>query len=124
MKKLIFLSLLFISSNAFASKYAVERSDGGVSVITYNQGSKDSLEDILKEQGFEGRPVIEITDDQLPTRSERKYWKRSGGQIVVNVTKKQADLDAKASKEAEKDAVLSKLKLSKEEWEKLRGLEK
>lgn len=118
MIKFLILFLL-ISTNLYAEKYVVEKPDGSVAVINYVTGSQDSLDDVIQENGFSGAIYEEAKT--LPPREDRKYWKKSGSFVVVDSVNKQKDLDAKAAKEAEKEAVFSKLKISKEEYEKING---
>ena len=43
-----------------------------------------------------------------------------GKKIEIDTVKKQADIDAEAAKQAEKDAVLLKLKITSDEFDKLK----
>ena len=111
MKKLIFLSLILFSVPAYAEMYAVERPDGGTSIIYYQEGSNDSLESVINDLGFKGFPIKKITPSDLPPdRSNRKYWKVNeipiGKKIMIDSNKKQADEAAQQSTEARKRAVL------------------
>ena len=115
------IALMLITSPLYAEKFGVEKPDGSVAIVNYVTGSQDSKDDVLRDAGLSGT-VFE--PGATPGRSDRKYWKRSGSSIVVDSVKKQQDLDAKALKEAEKEGVLAKLKISKEEYEKLNALEK
>lgn len=122
MRKLLILFLFGFCSVSYADTYAVDRSDGGVSIINYNEGSKDTLQEVIHDLGFDGRPVKRISASDLPsTREDRKYWTLQGNKVVVDAAKKQVAEAEKAAKEAEKDAVLAKLKISKAEFEKLNG---
>lgn len=122
MKKILFLSVLWILCRpVFAiESYAVERADGGVSIVHYYENSSDTLDKVLKDVGLEGRPFRRVQASDLPqTREDRNFWTLQGGKVVVDAAKKQAAEDAEAAKEAEREAVLEKLKISKEEFEKL-----
>lgn len=111
MKKSLFvLALLFVCGSAEA-KHCVSDADGLKVLIGVNQ----SCEDYAKELG-----VAITLVDSLPAREDRKYWKLDGSKVVVDSVKKQADIDKKAQAQAEKDAVLLKLKITKEEFEKLK----
>ena len=116
----ILLILLLISGTAFAETYTVEKPDGSLVIAHYFENSQDTLEEFLESLGLEGLPVSRIDPSTFPPREDRKYWKKSGNNIVIDTVKKQADLDAEAAKQAEKDAVLTKLKISREELEKLK----
>lgn len=106
MKKLIFILVLFSSFPVFAEDYAVETPDG-VAIITYIPGSTDTIEDVVRANGFTSFPVRFIERKDIPNdHSDQKYWKLSGNRIVVDAAKKQADLDAKAAREARKKALL------------------
>ena len=118
------LSLLFLvsfSSSAFASTYAVDRPDGGVSIVNYSEGSSDSLEDVLKAQGFSGYPVSKVEVSELPSRADRKYWKKNGNKVEVDAVKKSADLAGQADKDAKKAAALAKLKVTHKELKEALG---
>lgn len=125
MRKIIgflFVFSIFFSFTVYADTYAVDRADGGVSIINYNEGSKDTLQDVIHDLGFDGRPVKRVSASDLPsTREDRKYWTLQGNKVVVDTAKKQVAEAEKAAKEAEKDAVLAKLKISRAEFEKLNG---
>ena len=120
---LMVISALCFASNAFAwDTYAVQRDDG-VSVVYYNPGSQKSLDQVLKDSGLEGKPVKKISKDDLPSREDRAFWVFNdvpvGKKIKVDTVKKQAEEAKKAAEEAERNAVLEKLKISKEELEKV-----
>lgn len=116
----IFLFPFLANAEIQTEKYMVERPDGGVSIVYYIPDSGKSLNDVLAAQGYENYPVYAIAQTDIPTdRSDRNYWKRSGGKIVVDPEKKQADLDIKNQKQAEKDAILAKLKISDQELDTL-----
>lgn len=118
MKKILFvLCLLLISEPALAKRYAFQRQDGSLKVVDYIEGSSDSLVDVMRDQGVENMPRYDVPDD---VTEPARYLKAQGGRIVVDSAKKQADIEAKAAHEAEKDAIFSKLKISREEWEKIR----
>ena len=124
---IIFLLLILLSSPAFAAveteKYLVERPDGGVSIVQYIPGSRKTVQRVLEDQGLKGFPVRVITPADLPPdRKDRDYWKWDSfsRKVVVDEAKKQNDLNAKAQAESERDAVLAKLKITKEEFQKLK----
>src|ERR1041385_1876732 len=93
MRKIIF-GLLFLGfcQNAFAvntDKYIVQRPDGGVSIVTYIQGSNKSLENVLRDFGFDGYPVSPLKDGDLPKdRTDRNSWTRLGSKVIVDPAKK------------------------------------
>lgn len=118
MKKLIF-SILIISMlisllailDVFAENYAVERPDGGVSIIYYHDGANDSLETVIKDLGFKGYPIKKIAASDFPSnRIDRKYWKLNqipiGKKIEIDNAQKQTDEAAAAQIEIRKRAVL------------------
>lgn len=125
MKKIIFLILLTtIPSIAYAGRYLVEKPDGSVTVVEYVEGSKDSLSDVLDSFGLQGLPIDALNPGDLPaTRIDRKYWKKNpvpiGSKVIIDTVKKNADLALEAKKQAEKDAVLLKLKISEDELKAL-----
>lgn len=121
MIKLLFLFIFGFCSIAHAETYAVDRADGGVSIISYNESASDTLQDVVRDLGFEGRPIKRISESDIPaSREDRDSWTVQGKKIVIDTDKKQAREAAKAEKEAEKDAVLAKLKISKKEAEALK----
>lgn len=62
-----------------------------------------------------------VLDDSLipQSREDRKYWKVADGKVRCDHVRKQADLDKAAQIEADKMAILEKLKISKEDFAKL-----
>lgn len=126
MKKLTFLILfLIVSLNCFASqdeRYLVEKNDGSVVIAIYQPGSKDSLSDFLNSAGLGGLNATRLNESDYPSdRSERQFWGRSftGKKIGIDQTKKQATQDEKTAKESKKDAILSKLKITRQELKDL-----
>lgn len=123
MKKLFILISLSFCLNAYADqptdKFVIEKPDGTVAIVHYLQGSGRSLENILEEQGLSNFPIYQISDSELNKldRKDRKYWKKKGNKIVVDTDMKLEDLNAETAKEEAKEAVLKKLKISKEEAE-------
>ena len=96
MKKLIFVFLIILSSPAFAETYAVERADGGVTIIDYNESANQSLETTLNDFGLSGRPIKRVLLPDFPSdRKDRKYWKMNdvpiGKKIIIDTVKKDAD---------------------------------
>jgi len=123
-KYIVFATIILFSSSAFASMYVVERPDGGVSIVNYVDGSSDSLEDVLRDLGFKGFPILEIDQSDIPkSKEDRSFWVMNkvpmGSKIKVDSAKKQAHLDALAGKETEKLAILEKMGISKAEYEKV-----
>ena len=124
MKKIISAFGLFIlfSTPLHAEElYAVERADGGVSIVNYFGGK--SLEEVLKSSGLEGRPIKPITRADLPSRADRNYWKMNdvpiGKKIIVDTVKRQEAEAAKAQKEARKQALL---KMTPQEYQEAKDL--
>lgn len=130
MKYLILILIVIFPFNAFAldeELYAVDQPDGSVTYYHYFLNSRDSLEESLRGAGLQGLPfrrifLSDIPQDSSGKKIDRKYWKRSGSKILVDSTKKQDDLDAQSEKEIEKEAVLSKLKITKKEAEVLKDV--
>lgn len=124
MKKLL-LGLLLLPSLAYGEvyteKYAVE-TDEGVAIVHYITGSAKSLEDVLRDTGLAGKSVKRIGKSDIPpTRNDRKYWKYNpiGSQVLIDQAKKQADLDAESAKETKRQAVRTKIGITKKDWEDL-----
>ena len=124
MKKSIFLVyFLLLASPCFSEVeteiYAVQRDDGGVNVIYYIPGSNKSLESVLRSQGLSWNPIKKITEDDLPERADRKYWKLNdvpiGKKIVVDKAAKNADQAIEDQKKSKKNAVLTKLGITSSE---------
>lgn len=84
MKKLsLSLAFLLICSSAFASTYAFTRSGGKVSILYYNENGQKSLEQVIKDSGLEGLPMIEPTS--IPSdRTNRDCWAVLGSEVVVD----------------------------------------
>jgi hypothetical protein len=124
MKKSFLFTLIFLitclTAYAETTKYLAENPDGSVRVIYYVPGSVKTIDQVLTDLGVDKSKVKEIKSDDIPgDRTDRKYWKAKNGKIEIDANKKQADIDSKLAKKAEKDAVLSKLKISDEELDKL-----
>ena len=121
MRTITFLLLIFtlfhVSVFANPEKYAVD-DPSGVWIVNLDPDTGDTIEGELSKMGKSGA-VYKFIPGGLPSKSERKYWSIQGNKIVVDTVKKQADLDAKTAKEAEKDAVLVKLKISATELDAL-----
>lgn len=118
MKRLIILMLIFCPLANAEEIYAVKKPNGSVSIIHYQEGSKDTLDDVIKDLGYDrsGYSVVQISEKDIPSdRSERDFWTLRGKKIVVDNDKKQSEADAKNAKEAQRDAVLAKLKISRTE---------
>lgn len=124
-KLLLVLFLIIFSKTTYANTemYAVEKDDGSVALVKYYPGSRDSLQEVLSEFGFVDKPIKKISVSELPDLNDRLYWVFDNTdpdkKIKIDLAKKQADLDKKAQEELEKNAVLEKLKITKEEFEKI-----
>lgn len=85
------------------------------------KGFVDMTDESMIKAGWTGNYFdVELSD--LPTGSkDRHAWKYDPleNKVKINPVKVQAKLDAKAAKEARKQAVLAKLKISKDELEDL-----
>lgn len=103
---LLLISLILISSSAFAD-YCVSKKGDNV-VVLYPIGR--TCEEYAKEVGLEPTYV-----SSLPIEEKQEYWKLNGDKIEIDTVKKHADLDKAAQATAEKEAVLLKLKITKEE---------
>lgn len=111
--------LLLISQNVSSADTvrAIQTSEG-VAVMS----SEQNLDEAWESHPLKGNPFIDIDRSKLPDSSDRKYWKILGSNVVVDVVKKQNDLDKRTAVEAEKTAVLAKLKISKKEAEALQEI--
>lgn len=111
----VFLFFAVFSQALFADeRYAVKNPDGSVRILVYQGGNFDEY---LKSVGAYGLPLVAI--DSTPDKQDRKYWTLVNGHLTVDQFKKQADIDAIAQKQAKKDAVLGKLKISRQELKEL-----
>lgn len=124
MRKFLILFLV-LSLDAVASEYIVEKPDGSIVIVHHNDAAIQTIEETLQENGLSGLPVTRIKQSDIPydpaERVDRNHWKRGfSKKIEVDSAKRQAAADAKAAKEAEKDAILEKLKISREEFEKIK----
>lgn len=120
----ILMILMFFCQTAEAALYAVEREDGEVSIVNYNEGSSDSLYDVMNDLGFIGKPIRAIKETDLPdTREDRKFWKINdvpiGKKIVIDETKKQVAIDKALEKKNKKDKALQKIGLTEQELQEL-----
>ena len=124
MKKLLFLAILCVlfCSNLHAEElYSIENPDGSVTILNYLGG--ESLTDVLKSMGLEGRPIKKISRTDLPDRADRNFWKMNdvpiGKKIIVDENKKSEKEAEDSAKETERQAVLDKLKINDSELEQL-----
>lgn len=115
--------LLLISGTAFADceYFAVENPDGSIKSVCYVSGSSDSLGDVLASIGVTNEKVEKVHPADLHLLSENvKNLKFQGKRIVVDQEKKNQEEIEKQDREAEREAVLAKLRITKEEFEKLK----
>jgi len=123
-KKILFVAFLlsFCVSGYAEDRYMVEKPDGSVSIILYISG--EPLSEVIDSLGLTGYPIQAITSSDLPnTREDRDFWivdDTPGKKIKIDSVKKQKKIDAVAAEDADIDAILSKLKISKEELKKLK----
>lgn len=122
MRYIGFLVTFLFCSTAFADLYVGEKKDGRIAQVNYVQGSSDSLTEVEAELEFIPGSLVKVSESELP-KEEIKYWKLSGGRIVVDRAKKDLDDETKAiAKQAKKDAkqaVLDKLNITKAELKAL-----
>ena len=122
---MIILLLLFflISPQANAAFFAVEQDDGSVALVNYVEGSGDTLEDVIDELKLPKNKIVKVKESVFPN-DDIEFWQINdvpiGGKLKVNQAKKQAHLDKIAQKEAEKALIFEKLKITKEEFEKIK----
>lgn len=116
MKKIIFiLSIFFICTPAFAERYRAVDDNGTVALVL----AVGNIDEAWGKHPLYGHAFLDIDSARLPSIDDRKYWKISGNSVIVDSVKKQSDIDLKSAKESGKDAVLAKLKISKDEFDKL-----
>jgi len=125
MKKILFVAFLltFCVSGYAENRYLVEKPDGSVVIVLHVPN--EPLKDVIASMGLTGYPISAITVDDLPkTREDRDFWAVNsvpiGKKIKIDQVKKQKKLDEEAVNDAEIDAILVKLKISKEELKKLK----
>ena len=84
MKKLsLVLAFLLVCGTAFASTHAFTKPDGKISILYYNEEGEKSLQQVIKDSGLEGLPMI--TPSSIPDdRTNRDCWKIVGTTIVVD----------------------------------------
>lgn len=99
-----------------------ERPDGGISIV--RPSGKLPIDQVLAKDVPSDAINPEIVDEStLPVKgSDRNFWVRKSGNIEVDAKKKQDFEDAQAVKEAETQAVLDKLSISKEELGMIKGI--
>lgn len=129
MKKIIFIGCLFVFGSTawaeFDDKYIVEKPDGSVAIVYYNSTGGKSLGQVLQDQGLLGLPIDVLRDSDLPAdRSDRKYWRMNkvpvGKKIKIDTVAKEQDALKEQQSEEDRQAVLTKLKITKEEFERLK----
>ena len=106
-----------------------ERPDGGISITHFGSEDKRANETddefitrhtnrLKLDPAFASYTMTIIPSSDIPTdRANRNEWSLKSGKVIVDPVKVQAKQDA----QAEKDAVLAKLKISKEEFDILKG---
>ena len=100
--------------------YVVEKPDTTLAIIHKIKGSKDTIQDILKELKYEGLPYHKIKRSDVEVDAEDKNFRKwDNGKVVLDPVKKQQWEDKKAEKENKKKDVLQKLGISEKEWEEL-----
>lgn len=98
MRFFLILFLLF-PFNVSAETIAVSKEGGNVTVINYKPSAKDSLIDILTENGLIGRPMESLEGKSLPPRADREFWTLENRQIIVDSVKKSTKEQSKQDKE-------------------------
>lgn len=107
MRKFIFIFIFLLASQySYASNvefYVVEKTDGTVAIIHYLTGSFDSIQDVIRDLGYEARPIEKVNKGDLPpTQTDRLYWKMNpspmGNRVIVDNVKKQLAEDARNAK--------------------------
>lgn len=122
MKKIISVILVssFLSYGVcFAKTYAVEKPDGSLVIVNKIDGTKKPLEQVLIDSGLAGLSYWEVSEFPV-SKVDRKYWKKDGTKIGIDLVKKKADEDAEATAEAKRLAILEKMKINKAEWDKIK----
>lgn len=121
MKYIPFLILL-VSSLAFADsteKYLWEDKDGNIRLTCYVPGSTDSVESVLKENGFQGGKLVQVQDNDPILLEDNSYLKFMGNKPVVDQVKKDAGEADKMRRADERKAIFIKLGITEEEFKKL-----
>lgn len=111
-------------------------SNGGVSIVSplekekvgsfipevLNMTDDQYLEFILKKDVPSDATDAHIVDDSdlPPSREHRFAWKIEGKKVKVDQVKVQAKIQSDAQKKAEKNAIFDKMKISPEEFEKIK----
>ena len=130
---LIALCLVFITSFALASQVRViYNPDQSVAMVIHPapQSKKDAeteeewlsrvFAETTETAGLEGLVYDDIEKSDLPSRSDRKYWKgEPGKKMTIDNNKKQLDILEKLEK---KNAIKTKLGLSDKEIDDLREI--
>lgn len=91
--------------------------DGSIAITGYDD--RDDLQNIIQKHVIaQGNTLIEVVDsvvERPADRTVRDCWDYKNGKIEVDAVKVQAKADSIAHKESKKAAILSKLKITKEE---------
>ncbi len=122
MKLLFIIPMLLISSLVYAEweHYAIETVDDGVAILAYNLEAKDTLQDVIRDSGFEGRPKHEITTEDVPEGGpDRHAWEWRGGRIQINQAKKAAKDAERAAKQGRRNGHLQRLGITEDEFQEL-----
>jgi len=118
MKLLIIALMLYFSQPSFADQYVIENVDGTVALLTYFEASNDSLADVIKAAGLEGRPIKRAIPDSSwvddeGNKVDRKYWRFNnvpiGNPISIDNAQRQADEAAVTQRQNDRIAVRAKM---------------
>ncbi len=94
-----------------------KNSNGQISITSYDD--RDNLDDIIQKHiTNNGLTLVEVIDgviEKPESKEHRDCWDFKNGVIEVDSVKVQAKEDAKTQKQTEREAILSKLKISEAE---------
>lgn len=95
------------------------KDEDGVHIMSVNPSSISSIQgEIQKSTGKPVLDLIPIKASDIP-KDKLEYLDIFGGRLIVDQAKKQADLDKQAAKQAARQAILDKLKITDQEFKSL-----
>lgn len=127
LKTFLFLILSFlIASPCFADSenYIYVNQNGSFNYIARNKESKRSIDEIISVLGLKDGDLYDVKKDkiEIPDLGEDnkyRFFDKSSKKIKIDIQKKAIHEQEIASKKTKQESVLSKMKITKKEWEEL-----
>lgn len=116
---LLLLLILFCPlAHADWELYALELPDGSVTVQGLDTTQED-INSVLRKNDYEPVSISRVTEKDIPSKADRKYWKKQGNRIVIDTDKKAEDEAENLAKETRKKQLI---KMTDAEYEEAKTL--